>query len=326
MKKGLLIGAVITPVLAIVIYFYCRLSYQRQPTKVSDHAASVSERPKPKVVASSIEDGGSFGGSMVQESEKGPSSSPASSPDIAISKKVENYVEQAGIAAEFNGIDDLLERQMDMMVQQNSELSDSEKEKMASLFANHIRGDDMLGEYKKSLSEEFTGDELDRLSELMNDPVMRKMQEAALRMEDLDATPEATQKQAEEYFKDLQNNPPDPARQEAVSGIVDQSNQGEFMADLMLNMVDSLGSQLGENKDQMKENRPQMIKEISENIKMGLMYQTRDFSDEQMRRLWEIKTSPLGVRENKVRQQVANEKTRALFQDLGKVFNENRKK
>jgi len=319
MNKLILPLAIIVPVAVIALVYF--LWFAPKAGK-KDVIAKAPDGKKVNLVVSekNSEKGlGQFG-----ESDKGKSSEEklldANRPVKASKPLVEKYIENSGIANEFYELDSMLDKQIEQMVA-GSELSESEKEKIARLFVNHIKGEDLLEAYKEAFAREFSDEEVEQLMEINNDPVVKKVAEEA----QMKGDPEQMREQVEEFFQDLSKNPASKEREDLVYKIAKSGKNAEFLADVTLGMVENLGQHLGPDdhapsKEELETFRSQISEEAFGNVMSALMFQTRNLSDKELSHFGKLKSSDVSDRESELRKGVAKSKTSALFQELGKTL------
>ena len=316
MKNSILV--IVPIVLVAALYLFWPAEQTRQP----EPAVELEQKPEKKkirVVAEEKIDSSASKETGKSEHLQGSENDKVKSNASMQSSKesVDRYVEMTGVGQEFYDLDAMLDAQIEQIVA-STELSEDEKEQITKIFTEHIKGDDLLNAYKASLAQEFSEEELKDLSDLNNDPVMKKIRE------DNPIGDPKIGEQVSEFFKELEKNPVSPERSEIIKEIAKATKGADFIVDISQSMMENLGKHLGEKGDaptpeELQQFREQLKKEAEASVQSGILFQTRFLNDEELEAYRKSQTHPLAQRDQKIRKGVATKTTSAMFSEIGRV-------
>lgn len=311
---------IIVPVVIVGVVYFFWSSDQVSELDSSPKTPQSVEKKKINVVAEEKLDETKAADSFGEESAgggNGVSQDPQKLTKQSSGESVNKYVESTGVSQEFYELDSMLDAQIEQIVA-NSELSDDEKDQITKIFTEHIQGEDLLNAYKAALASEFTEEELESLSELNNDPLIKR-----IRDENPLNDPKIGEK-VSEFFAGLEKNPISPEREKMIREIATATKGADFIVDLSEVMMDNLGKHLGAKGDapspeERQSFREQLRGEAEASVMSGLMFQTRSLNNEELKLYKANQTNSLIQRDQVLRKGVAKKTTSDMFSEIGKI-------
>ncbi|MCB9229540.1 MAG: hypothetical protein H6618_08010 [Deltaproteobacteria bacterium] len=320
MKKGLLLlsACVVVLVSALAWFFLLRQGSSDEKTTVSDRSPLRSGVVSSYHSDSDMED---------QEEEvhgsghlAGKAESTPSAEKQAPAEMVEKFVELSGAASDFDQMDAMLDQQVEAILE-NTELEGEDREKLAQLFREGLSGAALLEAYKERIASEFTREEIAELIQDAQDPVMQEVQQQNARMMGL--SQEEAEKEFEKFIRDSENTPVSEERNNAITSLAENAGQGEYIADLMLDMVDIFAKdapELTHSPEQRAEMKEQIVQPFTESMKLGFRTQLQNVSDANVLKFAAMKGKPVQVRDVKIRQDVVRKSLLKLGKRTSKAF------
>lgn len=227
-------------------------------------------------------------------------------------KKIDTFLERSRVLDEFKAMDELLEAQLEQ-IQDMSNLSAEDREELEKI-RDRISAKNLTADYKKSLQENMTEAELDRLNEIHQDAELSRYKQAQVDNQ----SPEG-QKALMEDFKNFKEDSIPKERLDELK----QMDKNNRSTDNTLDMISSMGDMMnpGASKDpkKKKENDEMMkgFRSAVERANLAVNYHnTMNSSDSDLKNLNQLMSDGSYKKAGDLKQDILKGRVQEMSQTL----------